>query len=418
MPRRSQSFTFRADAEPAERVIHGGRMTRRKFQHGSVFRRGKRKKMWVARWWEDVIGPGDTLARVRRAEILGTIAEIPTRRHAEQLLSDRLRSINTGEFRPSSSQTFRDYAESIWLPEVLPTLKHATKKHYRYVLQVHLCPAFGDTQLRLISRDAVQAFLSAKLRSGLSWATVKHLRTVFGAVMNAAEMSELISSNPVRKTRMPRRAPARERAAIAPEKIRELLNALPEPSGSLAWLLVLTGLRIGELLALRWRSVDLEHGVLRVTETVYDGHFDTPKTQRSRRSVPLGPAAIRILTARKPAVTKPDALVFPTREGSAFDRHNLSRRQLKSTCKKLGLEGISWHWLRHANATLLDAVGTPLGTVQALLGHSSSEITREIYLHSVPADARAAVEKVEGLLNGPKWTQVLETAKPASRLIQ
>jgi hypothetical protein len=61
---------------------------------------------------------------------------------------------------------------------------------------------------------------------------------------------------------------------------------------------------------------------------------------------------------------------------------------------------------------LLDAVGTPLGTVQALLGHSSSEIMREIYLHSVPADARAAVEKVEVLLNGPKWTQVLETAKP------
>lgn len=96
----------------------------------------------------------------------------------------------------------------------------------------------------------------------------------------------------------------------------------------------------------------------------------------------------------------------------------MADRQLKPTCKKLGLVGVSWHWLRHANATLLDAVGTPLGTVQALLGHSSSEITPEIYLHSIPADARAAVEKVEGLLNGPKWTQVLENAKPVSRLIQ
>jgi hypothetical protein len=56
---------------------------------------------------------------------------------------------------------------------------------------------------------------------------------------------------------------------------------------------------------------------------------------------------------------------------------------------------VSWHWLRHANATLLDAVGTPLGTLQALLGHWSSEITREVYLHSIPADARKAVEKVE-----------------------
>lgn len=70
---------------------------------------------------------------------------------------------------------------------------------------------------------------------------------------------------------------------------------------------------------------------------------------------------------------------------------------------------------------LHDSVGTPLGTVQALLGHSSSEITRGVYLHSVPADARTAVEKVESLLldaNGPKWTQVLQNAKPGSPLIQ
>lgn len=74
--------------------------------------------------------------------------------------------------------------------------------------------------------------------------------------------------------------------------------------------------------------------------------------------------------------------------------------------------------LRHANATLLDAVGTPLGTVQALLGHSSSEITREVYLHSIPSDARAAVEKVEGLLNRPKLTQGPEGWGKGSSLIQ
>jgi integrase len=114
----------------------------------------------------------------------------------------------------------------------------------------------------------------------------------------------------------------------------------------------------------------------------------------------------------------PEALIFSTRTGTAFERHNLSHKQLRPTCKKLGLTGVSWHWLRHANATLLDAVGTPLGTVQALLGHSSAEITREIYLHSLPADARTAVQKVEDLLIGPKWTQVVEMQKNGSSLIQ
>lgn len=90
----------------------------------------------------------------------------------------------------------------------------------------------------------------------------------------------------------------------------------------------------------------------------------------------------------------------------------------EATCKKLGVEGVSWHWLRHANATLLDAVGTPLGTVQALLGHSSSEITREVYLHSIPSDARAAVGKVAELLNCPKLSQVPENWGKGSSLIQ
>jgi len=111
-------------------------------------------------------------------------------------------------------------------------------------------------------------------------------------------------------------------------------------------------------------------------------------------------------------------LVFATSTGTPFDRHNLTNKQLKPTCKKLGSVGVSWHWLRHAKATLLDEVRTPLGTVQALLGHSSSEITREVYLHSIPADARKAVEKVEEILNRPKLTQVAENWGKGSSLIQ
>ena len=82
------------------------------------------------------------------------------------------------------------------------------------------------------------------------------------------------------------------------------------------------------------------------------------------------------------------------------------------------IEWLNWHSLRHAHATLLDSAGTPLGTVQALLGHSSSEITRDVYVHSFPADARAAVEKVEALLIGPKRTQIVENQNLGSTLIQ
>ena len=129
-------------------------MTRRRFQRGSIYKRGKRKTVWVARFSEDVIGPDGATVSVRRSEVLGTVTEIPTRRQAEQLLADRLRSINSGQHRPNSSRNLRDYAETFWLPTVLPTLKYSTKKYYQYMLKVHVYPAFGELQLRLITRDA------------------------------------------------------------------------------------------------------------------------------------------------------------------------------------------------------------------------------------------------------------------------
>ena len=215
--------------------------------------------------------------------------------------------------------------------------------------------------------------------------------------MAAAEADEIIPSNPVRKTRLPRRGSAKERADIAPEKIRELLTALPEPSRSLAQLLVFTGLRIGELLALRWRDVDLERCGLRVTQSVYEGHFDEPKSKRSKRSVPLGAKSIEILTARKPAGVNPDALVFGTDKGTPFDRRNLANRQLKPTCKKIGLTGVGWHWLRHANATLLDAVGTPVAVQQKMMRHADIRTTFNIYGDVVTDEMTTASSKVAQL---------------------
>ena len=273
-------------------------------------------------------------------------------------------------------------------------------------------------QLRLISRDSIQTFLAMKLKDGLSWRTVRHLRTVLGTVLGTAEIWGYIEDNPVRKTRLPRRGPQPEKQVMTPEQLRSLLESLPEPTRSVVWLLVLTGLRIGELLALRWQDVDLEAGVLRVRRTLYEGHFDEPKTRSSKRVVPLSPKGQRILARLKPERIDPEALVFQSKRGTPLCRRNLSNRQLTPACEKLKLEGVSWHSLRHCHATLLDSVGTPLGTVQSILGHSSSEVTRGIYLHSLPAGAREAVEKVENLLIGPNRTQIEEIPNLGSRLIQ
>jgi integrase len=104
----------------------------------------------------------------------------------------------------------------------------------------------------------------------------------------------------------------------------------------------------------------------------------------------------------KQGIVDSSSLVFSSRTGSTLDRRTLLSRQLKPAAKAAGLGNVTWHLLRHSNATLHDSLGTPIGTVQALLGHSSSEITRQVYLHSLPEDRRVAAEKLEAHLFGPK----------------
>ncbi len=410
--------TLRSDAEQAGRAIEnltkGGTMARRGFQQGSLFQRGTRRKVWVGRRWEDLIQTDGTLGRVRRSEVIGTVADYPTRRRAMQILSQRLSSINSGKARPQSLRTFGDFAKDDWMPVVLPTLKYAAQQHYKYMLNVHLIPAFGRRQLRDLTREELQSFLSRKLNSGLSWETVHHFKCGLSKVLGAAEEWGYIDENVAQRTKLPRRQYGPERAVPTPAQVRKLAAALNEPARSITLLLVLSGLRIGELLALRWGCIDLDARALRVCETVYDGHFDQPKTKRSMRTIPIGAETAEIFAALRPAAVYPKTLVFATCEGLPLARWNLLRKHLKPAAKKLGLPGVTWHLLRHSHATMLDSVGTPIGTIQSLLGHSTPEITREIYLHAIPEEQRRAVESVERLVFGPRWTQVQAPTQTAA----
>jgi integrase len=400
--------TLKDDAEQARRAIYGGiKMARRRFQQGSLFQRGRRQKVWVGRWWEETINPDGSIGRRRCAEVLGTVAELPSRSRAMEVLSKRLNPINTGTHHPQSTRNFSDFVREDWIPVVLPTLKYATQKQYRYILDVHLLPTFGKSRLCDIKRESIQPFLAAKLSAGLGWKTVKHIRGVLSRTLGTAEDWGYVTDNHALKTKLPRRPfKPGPKPVLLPKQVQQLMAELGDPTRSIVLLLVLTGLRIGELLALRWENLDLTTRTLRVTETVYDGHFDTPKTERSARSIPIGNEASAAFERLRPDHVKPGDLVFATRTGYPLHRHNLLRRHLRPACSRLGLQGITWHSLRHSHATMLDAAGAPLGTVQALLGHSTAEITREVYLHAIPEDQRRAVESVERLVFGRKWTQV------------
>jgi len=172
------------------------------------------------------------------------------------------------------------------------------------------------------------------------------------------------------------------------------------------------GLRIGEVLVLRWRSLDFEKSVIQVREAVYEGHLSSPKSKSSIRDIPMGPSPQRLVSESRKAAPA-DAFVFVCRNSTPLDSHNSLGRVLKPAYKRADLPAISWHSFRHAHATLLSDLGESRNTAQAQLGHARLSMTAEIYTHLVPASQRAAIEKLEKAIwpqldpNGPKLGRVV-----------
>ena len=273
-------------------------------------------------------------------------------------------------------------------------------RYYGLQIRCHLLPTFGAWRIKDITKAEVQRFLTEKRRQGFSGSSVHGMRTALGKVLQAAVDWNYLEQNSARGIRLGDRTPAKERAYLLPEQLSPLLTSLSEPCRRLVVIAVLTGLRIGELLALRWKHVDLIHDVIHVRETVHEGRFGSPKTKSSRRDVPMSQPVREALMVQRSERSSAgtESLIFTSRNDTPINPKNLLRRVLQPTCRRLGLPVISWHSFRHTHATLLGEVGESLRTAQAILGHSDLKTTLNIYTHAIPESQKRAVQKVAGLV--------------------
>lgn len=222
-----------------------------------------------------------------------------------------------------------------------------------------------------------------------------------GILETAVEYGYL-TVNPARGVKFPPQKLQEAPAMIAGDDFTKLLKEVDEPYRMMIGLIAATGLRIGELLALRWRSVDLELGTLRVRESVYEGTFQQPKTQRALRTIPLGPHTVKAPQEHRARLAKADAddLVFPNRLGEPMRESKLLGRVLQPAAKRAGLGRVTWHQFRHIHSSLLNDLRVPVKIAQGQLGHASISTTLNIYTHVVythvvDASHRQAIEAVE-----------------------
>jgi integrase len=222
--------------------------------------------------------------------------------------------------------------------------------------------------------------------------------------------------------KFPLKAIKQKPAIIAGDDFVKLLSNLREPHRTMVSLIAATGLRIGELLALRWSALDLVGGTLSVRESVFEGKFQSPKTQRARRTIPLGPRAVAVLKRHREVAIRrePDHLVFGNTRGEPFREAKLLQRVLQPAASQVGLGRLTWHQFRHIHSSLLNDLRVPAKIAQEQLGHASVSTTLGIYTHVVDASHRSAIEAVEERLfeqtvsNCLESARHLETAIPAS----
>jgi integrase len=390
-------------------------VARRRYQTGCVFKRGKRRKVWVARWREDVLCEDGKVGRILRSVVLGSLADLPTRRDAQVRLDEELRAVNQGTVRPESSMLFGTFAEEQWKTLVLPTLKLSTQHGYKTVLAKHLLPYWRDWRLRDIGRQDVQQWVADRFKRQLGWQTVRNAWTLLSGILETAVEYGYLSTNPARGVKFPEKELKEAPALIIGEDFMKLLEHLDEPYRTMVKLIAVTGMRIGELLAVRWRSLDLEIGTLSVRESVYEGKFQSPKTQKSRRTIPLGPQSILWLREHRLRATRTasDDLLFGNRNGRPLRESKLLRNLLQPAAKAVGLGRVTWHQFRHIHSSLLNDLRVPVKIAQEQLGHSSISTTLNIYTHVVDASHRKAIEALERELF-PSVPKLPDGSKPAN----
>ncbi len=306
-----------------------------------------------------------------------------------------------------------DYLD-YWLDNVVKQSRRpATYALYETVIRLYLKPGLGHHRLRRLSVSAVQGFLNAKLADGQSTRNVHMMRQVLGAALTRALREELISRNVARLAELPAWEPGDVRPWSASEAMAFLAAARPDPLYPAFVLLVLYGMRRGEVLGLRWEDVDLGAGTFCIRQQLQRvrGELRTGpvKTRAGNRDQPIPGLAREALLIRQQQQTadrqafgrawQDTGLVFTTRSGRPVEPRNLVR-SFRRICKQNGIRVIKVHHLRHTTASLLKKLHVPPRDAQMILGHAHISTTMQIYTHVDEEARNDAISGLDNLLSG------------------
>jgi len=356
-----------------------------RYQRGSVRQIGK-AKVWYGVYREDVKTADGKIERRQRQLRLGTPAELPTKNAARTKLAAILESS-----QPSVTITFAELVDR-WKAAEGPTLKSTTFSHYTNALRAYALPAFAPQTITNINREAIQTFFAEKAVK-YSKSTLRSMRVVLSLTLGWAKNCGWIQTNPCQGIRLPRATGGRKviRTVLTREQILALAAKLREPYATLVLFLAVSGLRVGEAVAVKRSS--FSGNTLLVSRRIYDRKEDEVKSKKGVRRLPID----AVLVSRMLNLAGGD-WIFQSRNGTPVDPGNTLRRYVRPAAKELGIMIGGWHDLRHTLNTTLRRDGVDPGVRSRILGQSGVSLAVDVYDHPDATDFVQPLAVVAGRL--------------------
>lgn len=311
--------------------------------------------------------------------------------NSQQELFDRYAELFTaGErkqtplFEQYSSDWLRIYKE--------PKLRSTTLKSYKTLLRLHIVPFFGERHLPDITTQDIQAFFNE--RSDMSRSSLRQMHVILEQILDSAIEDGYVQANPARSKRLSYSKKVSARMPLSAGEYRDILSHLDKldrDDRTLVALLAMTGMRRGEVLALKWRNIDFENNLIHVESSITfstnQGTEGDPKSNAGIREIPL-PSSLRPYL---PGGEAGDYVVG----GSSHYTESKFDRAWQRISRKIDMHGATPHILRHTYLTLLGTTDTPVKTLQAIAGHADIRMTMNRYVHKELSSLQKAGTSVD-----------------------
>lgn len=301
-----------------------------------------------------------------------------------------------------SNKTIREIAVA-WKEYKRPYVKQSTMAAYVLILENHIIPCFGDSDS--LHEKEVQAFVLQKLEKGLSIKSVKDILIVLKMVMKYGVKNEWMNYYEW-DIKYPTTSANKELEVLSVAHHRAILNYIQSHftfTGLGIYISLSTGLRIGEICALKWSDVNVADGIITVSRTIeriyiIDGEkkhtelvINTPKTQNFCRAIPMSKELLAMIKPLKKVVND-DFYVLTNDEHPTEPR--TYRNYYNKLMTRLGIPKLKYHGLRHSFATRCIEAGCDYKTVSVLLGHSNISTTLNLYVHPNMEQKKRCIAKV------------------------